>query len=68
MLQLASPDEFYFTETAVGVSGQGLARLGTKCYLSPLNGQLHKDCQMEVCESLVFCCQFDFVLYSGLFT
>ncbi|XP_062515342.1 uncharacterized protein LOC134190835 isoform X2 [Corticium candelabrum] len=48
VLQLASPDEFYFTETAVGVSGQGLARLGTKCYLSPLNGQLHKDCQMEL--------------------
>jgi hypothetical protein len=46
--QLASPDEFYFSETAVGVAGQGLAKLGTSCYLSPLSGPLDKSCHLEL--------------------
>ena len=47
--QLTNPNEFYFTETAMGVEGQGLARFGSTCYLTPLNGKMDDSCHMEVC-------------------
>ena len=49
--QLTNPDAFYFTETAVGVEGQALARMGS-CYLQPLNGKLNDNCYFEVSRHL----------------
>ena len=46
--QLTNPEAFYFTETAVGVAGQALARMGSSCYLQPLNGKLNDSCYFEV--------------------
>ena len=48
IIQLTSPSNFYFAETAVGVEGHGLARLGTGCYLTPLNSKMDDSCHMEV--------------------
>eukprot|EP00731_Ephydatia_muelleri_P023922 Em0016g193a len=48
IIQLTSPSNFYFAETAVGVEGHGLARLGTGCYLTPLNSKMDDSCHMEL--------------------
>ncbi|XP_065187147.1 uncharacterized protein LOC135817807 [Sycon ciliatum] len=45
---LTNPEAFYFTETAVGVPGQGLARFGSQCYLQPEHGQLKEHCHLEL--------------------
>ena len=47
-LQLSDPAHFYFPETAVGVKGHGLARLGSTCYLSPLCTKLDDSRHLEV--------------------
>lgn len=49
--QLTNPEAFYFTETAVGVEGQALARMGS-CYLQPLNGKMNDNCYFEVSHHL----------------
>lgn len=48
VMQLTNPSNFYFAETAIGVEGHGLARLGTGCYLTPLNSKMDDSCHMEV--------------------
>ena len=46
--QLTNPQNFYFVETAVGVEGHGLARLGSNCYVTPINSKLDDCCYLEV--------------------
>jgi len=46
--QLTNPQNFYFVETAVGVEGHGLARLGSNCYVTPINSKLDDSCYLEV--------------------
>lgn len=48
VIQLANPNTFFYTETAVGVVTQGLGRLGSNCYLTPLNSKLDDSCHLEV--------------------
>lgn len=48
IIQLTNPNVLYFPETAMGVEGQGLARFGSTCYLTPLNGKMDDNSHFEV--------------------
>jgi hypothetical protein len=46
--QLSNPDGFYFIETSVGVAKKALGRLGSCCYIDPLNTKMDDTCQLEL--------------------
>lgn len=48
VVQLANPNNYFYTETAVGVVAKGLGRLGSSCYLTPLNSRLDDSCHLEL--------------------
>ena len=48
VIQLANPNSYFYTETAVGVVNQGLSRLGSSCYLTPINSKMDDTCHFEV--------------------
>ena len=46
--QLSDPDQFFFIETAVGVEKKALSKMGSLCYINPLNTKMDDKCQLEV--------------------
>ena len=46
--QLSDPDQFFFVETSVGVEKKALSKMGSLCYINPLNTKMDDNCQLEV--------------------
>ena len=49
VIQLANPNNYFYVETSIGVVDKGLGRLGSNCYLTPLNSKLDDSSHLEVC-------------------
>ena len=52
VIQLANPNNYFYAETTVGVVNQGLGRLGSSCYLTPLSSKMDDSCHLEVSTTL----------------
>ena len=46
--QLSNPNDYFYIDTAVGVVKKGLARIGSNCFLTPINSKMDDDTHLEV--------------------
>ncbi len=48
VVQLSNPNDYFYVDTAVGVVKKGLSRIGSNCFLMPVNSKMDDDTHLEV--------------------